>query len=79
MTDMLKGGNNRRFTSQFVPTLVIKESFQQQREAFTKVAVLLYLNPSQLICFKIDASGYAIAVSISQQTEDVCNGAEVAG
>jgi hypothetical protein len=35
MTDMLKGGKNGRFTSLFVPTPVMKQSFQQLRKAFT--------------------------------------------
>jgi hypothetical protein len=35
MTDMLKGGKNGRFTGLFVPTPVMKQSFQQLREAFT--------------------------------------------
>jgi hypothetical protein len=79
MTDMLKGGKNGRFTGPFVPTLAMKQSFQQLREAFKQAPVLVHFDPAKLICLKIDASGYAIAGIILQQVEDAHDGAKGAG
>jgi ferredoxin len=76
MTDMLKGGKNGRFSGPFVPTLAMRQSFAQLREAFTKAPVLAHFDPARPIRLETDASGFAIASIISQQQDDVCEGVD---
>jgi hypothetical protein len=75
MTDMLKGMKNGRFSGPFLPTPVIKRSFAELHDAFTKALVLAHFDPARPICLETDASGFAIAGIISQQQDNVCEGA----
>ncbi len=76
MTDMLKGGKNGRFLGPFLPTLAMKPSFAEHRDAFTKALVFAHFDPARPIRLETDASGFAIAGIISQQQDDVCEGAD---
>ncbi len=76
MTDMLKGRKNGRFSGPFLPTPAMKWSFTELCSAFMKAPVLAHFDPARPMRIKTDALGFAIAGIISQQQDDVCEGAD---
>jgi hypothetical protein len=54
----------------------MKQSFAELRDAFTKALVLAHFDPAISICLETNASGFAIAVIISQQQDEVRSGEE---
>jgi hypothetical protein len=59
----------------FVPTPAMKLLFQQLQEAFLQAPVQVQFDTAKPICHEMDAFGYSIAGIISQQADNVCNGA----
>jgi hypothetical protein len=77
MRDMLKGGKNGCILGPFLPTLVMKWSFMELHNAFTKAPVLAHFDPAKPIRLETNASGIAIAGIISQQQAEVRGSVEV--
>jgi hypothetical protein len=67
MTDMLNVRKNGLFSGPFLPTLAMKWSFAELRNAFTKAPVLAHFNPARPISLETDALGFAMAGIFSQQ------------
>jgi hypothetical protein len=65
MTDMLKGGENCRFSRPILPTPAMTQSFVELRDAFTMAPVLTHFDPAKPIYLETDASGFAIESIIS--------------
>jgi hypothetical protein len=70
---MLKGRKNRHLSGLFLPTLAVKQSFAELRDAFTRALVLAQFDPARLIRLMTGASGFAIASIISQQQDNLCS------
>jgi hypothetical protein len=76
MTDMLKGGKNGHFLGPFLPTSMMKRSFLELCNTFTKAPMLAHFDPVKPIRLETNASGFAITGIISQQPDKVCSSAE---
>jgi hypothetical protein len=61
MTDMLMERKNGCFLGPFLPTLAMKRSFAELRDAFTKASVVAHLDPARTTSLETDALGFAIA------------------
>ncbi len=72
MADILKGGKNLCFSGPFIPTLAMRQSSAQLREAFTKTPVLAHFDLAKPISLETDASEFAIVGIILQQQDNVC-------
>jgi hypothetical protein len=61
ITDMLKEGNDGHFLGPFLPTLAMKQSFAGLCNTFTKALMQAQFDLVKPICFKSNASEFAIA------------------
>jgi hypothetical protein len=61
MTDILKGGKNDHVSGPFLPTLVMKRSFTELCNAFTKAFMQAHSDSAKPIHLETNASGFAIA------------------
>jgi hypothetical protein len=67
MTDMLKGEKNSYFLGPFLPTLVMKLSFAELHNVFTKVPVLAHFHPAKRIRLETDVFRFTVTNIDSQQ------------
>jgi RNase H-like domain found in reverse transcriptase/Reverse transcriptase (RNA-dependent DNA polymerase) len=69
LTELLKGMEKGRKSGPFEMTTAARESFKTLKTAFTTTPVLVHFDPSKKIRVETDASKFAIAGTISQQTD----------
>ena len=65
-TALLKGSKNGKKTRPYILMKEAKEVFQKLKVAFTMAPVLQHFDPKKPIGIKTDASGFAVAVILSQ-------------
>jgi transposase InsO family protein len=67
LTDLLKGMVRGRKAGELEWTKEAEASFQNLKTAFTQAPILIHFDPSKKVRVETDASGFAIAGTISQQ------------
>ena len=70
LTDLLKGGKAGKFSNKFLMTDEAKRAFELLKYAFTSAPMLRHYDPQKQIRVETDASGFAIAGVLRQQSED---------
>ena len=63
---MLKGGKKSKFSHKFTLDVEAKIAFEQLKVVFVTAFILRHFDPTQKICIKSDALGFAVSAVISQ-------------